>query len=99
TLDEFRRYQHLKLKVPREGLRIVGKNASGKSSLFEALLLLATTKSPRVGVERELIRWESGEEYGVDPYARISTHVVTSDNEHDLELRFEATSTGSGSKK
>ncbi len=99
SLDEFRRYQHLKLKVPREGLRIVGKNASGKSSLFEALLLLATTKSPRVGVERELIRWESGEEYGVDPYARISTHVVTSDNEHDLELRFEATSTGSGSKK
>src|SRR5699024_9280044 len=55
--------------------------------------------SPRVGVERELIRWEGGEEYGVDPYARISTHVVTSDNEHDLELRFEATSTGSGSKK
>ena len=85
--------------MPRAGLRIVGKNASGKSSLLEALLLLATTKSPRAGVERELIRWESGEQYGVDPYARISTHVVTSNNEHDLEIRLEATSGGTGSKK
>lgn len=99
TLDEFRRYQHLKLSVPQAGLRIVGKNASGKSSLLEALLLLATTRSPRVGVERELVRWESGEQYGVDPYARISTHVVTSGNQHDLEIRLEATATGSSSKK
>src|SRR5690554_5457799 len=99
TLDEFRRYQHLKLSVPQAGLRIVGKNASGKSSLLEALLLLATTRSPRVGVERELVRWESGEQYGVDPYARISTHLVTSGNQHDLEIRLEATATGSSSKK
>lgn len=99
TLDEFRRYQHLKLVVPQAGLRIVGRNASGKSSLLEALLLLATTRSPRVGVERELIRWESGELYGVEPYARISTHVVTSRNDHDLEIRLEAASGGSGSRK
>lgn len=99
TLDEFRRYQHLKLEVPQAGLRIVGKNASGKSSLLEALLLLATTKSPRVGIEREMVRWESGEMYGVEPYARISAHVVTSDNEHSLEVRLEATSGGTGSKK
>lgn len=99
TLDEFRRYQHLKLPVPQAGLRIVGKNASGKSSLLEALLLLATTRSPRVGIESELIRWESGEQYGVDPYARISTHVVTAGDEHDLEIRLEATSSGTGSRK
>lgn len=99
TLDEFRRYQHLKLTVPRAGLRIVGRNASGKSSILEALLLLATTRSPRAGVERELIRWESGEQYGVDPYARISTHVVTAGDEHDLELRLEASASGSGTRK
>lgn len=99
TLDEFRGYQHLKLNVPPAGLRIVGKNASGKSSLLEALLLLATTKSPRVGIERELIRWGSGERYGVDPYARVTAHVVTSSGEHDLEIRLESSSTGSGSRK
>ena len=99
TLDEFRRYQHLKLTVPRAGLRIVGRNASGKSSLLEALLLLATTKSPRASVERDLIRWESGQDYGVEPYARFSTHVVTSADEHALEIRLEANASGSGSKK
>lgn len=99
TLDEFRRYQQLKLMVPQAGLRIVGKNASGKSSLLEALLLLATTKSPRAGLERELIRWESGKQYGVEPYARVFTHVVTSADEHDLEIRLEAATGGTGSKK
>lgn len=99
TLDEFRRYQHFKLTVPPAGLRIVGRNASGKSSILEALLLLATTKSPRAGIERELIRWESGEDYGVDPYARIATRVVTSGDSHDLELRLEASSAGSGTRK
>ena len=91
ALDQFRRYNNLKLDVPETGLRIVGNNASGKTSLLEVLLLLATTKSPRVSIERELIRWESGEEFGLAPYARITAHVVTSHGEHDLELRLEAT--------
>lgn len=99
ALDEFRRYQNLRLNVPQAGLRIVGKNASGKSSLLEALLLLATTKSPRATIERDLIRWGSGEAYGVDPYARIGTHVVTSNDEHDLEIRLEAASADTGSRK
>ena len=91
ALDQFRRYNNLKLDVPSAGLRIVGNNASGKTSMLEVLLLLATTKSPRVGIERELIRWESGEEFGLQPYARITAHVVTSTSAHDLELRFEVT--------
>lgn len=90
TLDQFRRYNNLRLEVPHAGLRIVGNNASGKTSLLEVLLLLATTKSPRASIERELIRWESGEEYGLQPYARITAHVQASSGEHDLELRLEA---------
>lgn len=90
TIDQFRRYDNLRLDVPEVGLRIVGNNASGKTSLLEVLLLLATTKSPRVNVERELIRWESGEEFGLQPYARITAHVVTTQGEHELELRLEA---------
>ena len=78
---------------------MVGNNASGKTSLLEVLLLLATTKSPRVSVERELINWESGIEYGVQPYARISAHVVTSTGEHTLELRLEASATSDTTAK
>lgn len=92
ALDQFRRYDNFRLEVPRAGLRIVGNNASGKTSLLEVLLLLATTKSPRVSVERELIRWESGIEYGVQPYARITAQVETNSGEHTLELRLEASS-------
>lgn len=99
TLDEFRQYEHMKIDVSQAGLRIVGKNASGKSSLLEALLILATTKSPRALVEKEMIRWESGERFGVPPYARIFTHVVTNYDAHDLEIRLEAATTGTTSKK
>lgn len=38
TLDEFRSYLHLDLSIPPAGLRIVGLNASGKTSLLEALV-------------------------------------------------------------
>src|SRR5919202_6852070 len=64
-LEQFRNYARLDLAVPRHGLLLFGANASGKTSFLEALYLLATTRSPRAGVERELIRWGSGEDYGV----------------------------------
>jgi len=35
----------------------VGPNASGKTSLLEAILLLATTRSPRTTYDRELVQW------------------------------------------
>ena len=99
TLDQFRRYDHLSLTIPTAGLRIVGSNASGKTSLLEALLLLATTKSPRVSAERELIRWESGADYGLQPYARVSARIITSSGEHTLEMRLEASASASGTTR
>lgn len=89
TLDEFRVYDHLELALPLEGLRIVGRNASGKTSLLEAIVMLATTRSPRTSLDREAVRWESGEIYGVDPYARLQASVVAEGLEHHLELTME----------
>lgn len=89
TLDEFRSYQHLQLEIPAAGLRIVGLNASGKTSLLEALVMLATTRSPRTSTEREVVRWESGEEYGITPYARVGADVVTSERNRHLEIALE----------
>lgn len=90
TLDQFRRYDHLSMEIPQSGLRIIGRNASGKTSFLEALLLLATTKTPRVITERELIRWGSGADYGLQPYARLSARVHGESGEHVLEIRLEA---------
>jgi DNA replication and repair protein RecF len=89
TLDEFRSYYHLDLEVPPAGLRIVGLNASGKTSLLEALVILATTRSPRTNSERETVRWGSGEDYGTAPYARLSADVVTSERTRHLEISLE----------
>src|SRR5690349_20671532 len=85
-LEQFRNYAHLDLAVPRHGLLLFGANASGKTSFLEAIYLLATTRSPRAGIERELIRWGSGEEYGMPPYARVVGTVERRDGQAEVEI-------------
>lgn len=70
-LDEFRSYRSVRLTMAPAGLRLVGPNASGKSSLLEAVAMLATTRSPRGGSERDVINWRSGEAIGFPPFARV----------------------------
>lgn len=77
VLDQFRTYEHLDLEMPRNGLRISGRNASGKTSLFEALVMVSTTRSPRASADRDVVRWDSGDDFGVRPYARIDASVET----------------------
>lgn len=76
-LTEFRRYHALELDIPAEGFVLIGRNASGKSSLLEAIAMLSTMRSSRAQSERELIAWESGAEYGggIAPFARIEAQV------------------------
>jgi len=56
-LQYFRCYQQLTLDLPPGRNLFVGPNASGKSSLLEGILLLATTRSPRTTYDRELVQW------------------------------------------
>ena len=76
-LTEFRRYRSLELEIPSEGFVLIGRNASGKSSLLEAVAMLSTMRSGRAQSERELIAWESGAEYGgeIAPFSRIEAQV------------------------
>jgi DNA replication and repair protein RecF len=85
-LEEFRAYKHLEFSIPRSGCRLVGRNASGKSTLLEAVVVLATTRSPRTQADRELINWASGEAYGVPPYARASADVQDENDVHTVEV-------------
>lgn len=75
-LTEFRRYRSLELNLPSKGLVLIGRNASGKSTLLEAVSMLSTMRSSRTQSERELIAWESGSEFGggIAPFARIEAH-------------------------
>jgi len=56
-LTEFRRYRSLELSIPPEGMVLVGRNASGKSTLLEAISMLSTMRSSRAQSEKELIAW------------------------------------------
>src|SRR5690348_9193265 len=85
-LEEFRSYRHLDLRLEPAGLRLVGPNASGKSTLLEAVAMLATTRSPRTTTERDVINWRSGEEFGLPPFVRIRGDVVRGDDETTVEI-------------
>lgn len=87
-LAEFRRYRALDLQIPPEGFVLVGRNASGKSSLLEAISMLSTMRSGRAQTERELICWESGSEYGggIAPFARIEASVERSSGPAELAV-------------
>lgn len=85
-LEEFRCYRRATLDIPSAGLRIYGRNATGKTSLLEAVYLLATMRSPRTSSEREAINWESAQEYGLPPYARVLGRVQHNDHESEIEI-------------
>ncbi len=75
SLRDFRNYQRLDLQLSPGITLLYGPNAAGKTSVLEALYYLATTRSPRVGADRELVRWEAVGEAGVPPFARVAAEV------------------------
>lgn len=85
-LHQFRCFRQLELAWVPAGLRLVGTNGSGKTSIVEALALLATTKSFRAPAERTLIHRASGQDLGLPPSARIAGHVETRTGHHTLEI-------------
>ncbi len=89
TLEQFRSYRSLDLPIGPAGLRIIGRNASGKTSLLEAIMLLATTRSPRTTTDLETVNWESGIEFGVPPYARLGATVVTDEGEEAVAIQIQ----------
>ena len=58
-LNNFRNYALQDLQLPTGLIAFIGDNGQGKTNLLEAICVLATTKSPLVERDRELIRWDS----------------------------------------
>jgi len=58
-LQNFRSYHKSVFRFPIGTTVIVGKNAAGKTNLLEAIMMLATGKSFRAGLDREMIHWGS----------------------------------------
>lgn len=85
-LEEFRLYRRAALSFDRSGVALVGGNASGKSTIVEAIALLSTMRSPRTSSDRELINWESGRELGFPPYARARGIATDDQQRRDVAI-------------
>lgn len=95
-LEEFRSYRRLSLAFDSRGLRLSGPNASGKSSLLEAIAMLATTRSPRSSAERELLNWDSGVDLGFPPFARLRAVVDVRGRAVEIEIGLQTDPTRPG---
>jgi len=97
--EQFRVYRDVSIDIPQRGLRIVGPNGSGKSSFLEAVELLSTTRPRRGSLDADLIAHGSGEDLGVQPYARVIGAIQRGDADVRLEIFTQRTGRGTSTKK
>lgn len=74
SLTNFRNYARLELAIPSGIIVLHGDNAQGKTSLLEAIYYLATSRSPHITADRQLISWLADTE--PIPYARLVAEVA-----------------------
>lgn len=86
SLRDFRTYERLELILEPGTTLFYGPNAAGKTTVLEALFYLATTRSPRAGADRELVRWDAAGDIGTPPFARLVCDVRRSDGKVRLEV-------------
>jgi DNA replication and repair protein RecF len=86
SLRDFRTYERLELGLEPGTMLFYGPNAAGKTTILEALFYLATTRSPRAGADRELVRWDAEGDIGTPPFARLVCDVRRSDGKVRLEV-------------
>ena len=75
SLTNFRLYSRLEVDLPSQAILLYGDNAQGKTSLLEAIYVLATGRSVHTSSDRQLINWLASEE-GLTPHARLAADVV-----------------------
>ena len=82
SLHNFRSYAELSIS-PDKGLNVLlGKNAVGKTSLLEAMYILATSRSCRAGKDSELIHWDADR-------ARVAADIAREQqNDVEIEVTF-----------
>lgn len=88
-LTNFRNFRRASVELPDGPVLVMGDNGQGKTNLLEAVELLATAKSSRVGNDRELVHWAAlGDERGplAEPFARVRATVDREGREFRSEV-------------
>tara|TARA_B100000029_G_scaffold510184_1_gene601086 strand:+ start:13684 stop:14838 length:1155 start_codon:yes stop_codon:yes gene_type:complete len=89
-MQNVRTYRELKINFNPGVYIFIGKNASGKSNLLDAISQLATTKSHRHAKEIEILSWDAFEEEEF-PTARIFAEVEGLKFSVNLEIAISST--------
>lgn len=97
SLTNFRNYARLELTLPEQSVLLHGRNAQGKTSLLEAIYLLAAGSSPLASSDRELIRWQA-EADGL-PYAHVWAEVERHDRRMELDIALEKHTLSNGTTR
>lgn len=97
SLTNFRNYARLELALPERPVLLYGANAQGKTSLLEAVYLLATGSSPLTSLDRQLIKWEAEAE-GL-PYARVWAEIARRGHTQELEIVLEKRASPDGTER
>jgi len=79
SLQNFRSYSKKTFTFSPETTLILGPNASGKTNILEAIMMLAMGKSFRADREPEVIQWNTD-------VSRITGHVSQEGNQNALEI-------------
>jgi DNA replication and repair protein RecF len=85
SLTNFRTYARLELDLPPQAILLHGDNAQGKTSLLEAIYVLATGRSSHTASDRQLIHWLASEESRT-PYARLVADVTKAERALHIEM-------------
>src|SRR5262245_50328157 len=97
ALVNFRNCRALRLEAQPGLLLFRGRNGQGKTNLLESVYVLATSRSPRTSVERELLSWQAAEDADlaavVPAFARLEGAVRRQQREVHLQLLFESAAT------
>jgi DNA replication and repair protein RecF len=88
VLVNFRNYVRLALTPGDLITVLVGDNGQGKSNVLESIYLLATTRSPRTGNDRELVHWGARRDF--IPFARLEARIRRDDVDLHVEMLIKA---------
>ncbi len=85
SLTNFRTYARLELELPAQAILLYGDNAQGKTSLLEAIYVLATGRSSHTMSDRQLINWLAADDT-LQPNARLIADVTRADRSLHIEM-------------
>lgn len=88
SLTNFRNYARLELDLPPGVTLFHGDNAQGKTNLLEAIYFLATTRSPHVSQDQQLLNWDAMQTDEPVIVGRLVADVLRPDSPRQLEMRL-----------